>query len=347
MKNLLTTTSENGYLEASKYLGLVFCFYCVGGILLFSNTSKYPQMLGMAVLAYTFGLQHAFDVDHIAAIDNMSRKLIQQGKKTKGVGFFFSFGHSLTVVILSVITIFAVKWAKTAIPQFNSVGGVVATLISGCFLLLLALVNFIMLREILITFKRMRSGNSQEEPENKGKIGATIDHLVNIVNKNYQIVIVGFLFGVGFDTPTQVAVLATSAAAVAQGVPWIVILCLPLLFTAGMTTMDTLDGIFMSTAYKWVFSSPLRKVYYNLTITGLSIIAAGVIGLIEVFQVIAMERNLNSGIWLLLQNLNFNIMGRILVGIFIVVWSVSFIGWKVFHLEESDLNNLTENDVAN
>ena len=281
MSNQLTIVSENGYLEASKFLGLVFCFYCVGGILLFSNLGRYPQMLGMAVLAYTFGLQHAFDVDHIAAIDNMSRKLISQGKKTKGVGFFFSFGHSLTVIILSIITIFAVKWAKTAIPQFNSVGGVVATLISGCFLLLLALVNFIMLREILVTFKRMRHGESQVSPENKGRIGATIDHLVNIVNKNYQIVIVGFLFGVGFDTPTQVAVLATSATAVAQGVPWVVILCLPILFTAGMTTMDTLDGIFMSIAYKWVLSFPLRKGYYNLTITGLSIIA-GVIGLIEV-----------------------------------------------------------------
>jgi high-affinity nickel-transport protein len=342
MKNFLTTTSENGYLEASKYLGLVFCFYCVGGILLFSNAGKYPQMLGMAVLAYTFGLQHAFDVDHIAAIDNMSRKLIQQGKKTKGVGFFFSFGHSLTVIILSVITIFAVKWAKTAIPQFNSIGGVVATLVSGCFLLLLALVNFIMLKEILITFKRMRHGEAQDEVINKGRIGAIINHLVNIVNKNYHIVIVGFLFGVGFDTPTQVAVLATSATAVAQGVPLIVILCLPLLFTAGMTTMDTLDGIFMSTAYKWVFSSPLRKVYYNLTITGLSIVAAGIIGIIEVFQVIAMERNLNSGFWMWLQNLDFNIMGRILVVIFIVVWSVSFIGWKVFRLgdKEADYTSL-------
>jgi len=340
MNKTLATNSKSGYLEASKYLLMVFFIYCAGGILLFSNIGKYPQILGLAVLSYTFGLQHAFDVDHIAAIDNMSRKLIEQNKKTKGVGFFFSIGHSTTVIVLALITIFAVKWAGTTIPKFNSIGGVVATLISGCFLLLLAIINFIMLKNIIITFKKMRHGDYQEKIDktsNKGIIGALINRLLNIINKNYHIYIVGFLFGLGFDTATQIAVLATSATAVNQGVPWIAILSFPILFTAGMTTMDTLDGIFMSTAYKWVFSSPLRKVYYNLTITGLSILAAGVIGIIEVFQVIAQERNLNSGFWLWLQNLNFNIMGRILVVMFIVVWSISFIGWKVFRLDEKDL----------
>jgi len=345
MKKTLTTNSKNGYLEALKYLLMVFFIYCVGGTLLFTNISKYPQLLGMAVLSYTFGLQHAFDVDHIAAIDNMSRKLIQQGKKTKGVGFFFSTGHATTVIILSVITIFAVKWAEMAIPKFNAVGGVVATLISGCFLLLLAVINLIMLKDIIITFKSMRRGEYLEDAEKtapKGAIGAVINHLLNIITKNRHIYIVGFLFGLGFDTATQIAVLATSATAVNQGVPWIAILSFPILFTAGMTTMDTLDGIFMSTAYKWVFSSPLRKVYYNLTITGLSILAAGVIGIIEVIQVIAIERNLNSGIWFWLQNLNFNIMGRILVVMFVIVWSMSFIGWKVFHLGEKDLNYISK-----
>ncbi|WP_035796026.1 HoxN/HupN/NixA family nickel/cobalt transporter [Clostridium akagii] len=337
-KNLLAN-SKNGYLEASKYLFMVFTIYCVGGILLFSNIVRYPQILGMAVLSYTFGLQHAFDVDHIAAIDNMSRKLIGQGKKTKGVGFFFSIGHSTTVIILALLTIFAVRWAEKALPKFNAVGGVVATLISGCFLLLLAIINLIMLKDIIITFRSMRHGDYHEkidEESNKGFIGALINRLLNIITKNGHVYIVGFLFGLGFDTATQIAVLATSATAVNQGVPWIAILSFPILFTAGMTTMDTLDGIFMSTAYKWVLSSPLRKVYYNLTITGLSILAAGVIGIIEVVQVIAEERNLNSGVWLWLQNLDFNIMGRILVVMFIIVWSVSFIGWKVFRLGEKE-----------
>ena len=341
MNKIISTNSKNGYLEASKYLLIVFFIYCVGGILLFSNIGRYPQILGMAILSYTFGLQHAFDVDHIAAIDNMSRKLIGQDKKTKGVGFFFSLGHSTVVIILATLTIFAVKWAQKALPQFQSLGGVIATLVSGCFLLLLAIINFIMLKNIIITFKSMRRGDYNEnikEESNKGFIGSLIKRLLNIINKNSHVYIVGFLFGLGFDTATQIAVLATSATAVNQGVPWIAILSFPILFTAGMSTMDTLDGIFMSTAYKWVFSSPLRKVYYNLTITGLSIIAAGVIGIIEVAQVIAQERNLNSGVWLWVQNLNFNMMGRILVVMFIVVWSVSFIGWKVFHLEEKDLD---------
>lgn len=269
----------------------------------------------------------------------MTRALIQQRKKTKGVGFFFSCGHSTVVIIMGVLTIFAVEWAKKALPQFQAVGGVVATSVSGVFLLLLATINFFILKDILKTFKCMRCGTyraeSAERP-NKGFINRTINRLFNLVNKNWHIYLVGFLFGLGFDTATQIAVLATSAAASAKGIPWVAVLSFPILFTAGMSMMDTLDGFFMSTAYQWVLSSPLRKIYYNLTITGLSILAAGVIGIIEVFQVFAQESRRNSGFWFWLQNLDFNKMGFILVGMFIVVWSVSLVGWKLLRLEEKE-----------
>ncbi len=330
---------RNNYFDVLKYIALVVILYITGGILLFLGVSRYPELLGMGILSYTFGLRHAFDADHIAAIDNMTRKLIQHDKNTKGVGFFFSVGHSTVVIIMAILTIFAVKWAQRALPQFQAFGGVVATLVSGCFLLLLAIINFFILKDIIVTFKNMQNGNYVEEnldtPSN-GLVSKLITKLFNIVNKNLHVFLVGFLFGLGFDTATQIAVLATSATAANKGIPWFAILSFPILFTAGMATMDTLDGIFMSTAYKWVFSSPLRKVYYNLTITGLSILAAGVIGIIEVFQVIAEESNLNSGFWLWLQNLDFNIMGYILVALFVVVWAVSYIGWKVLRLGDKE-----------
>lgn len=331
--------SNSKHFDALKYGSAVLVILLTGLILLATGVFKYPELLGLAVISYTFGLSHAFDVDHIAAIDNMTRKLVQQRKKTIGVGFFFSCGHSTVVMIMGMLTIFAVEWAQKALPQFQAIGGVIATSVSGVFLLILATVNFIILKDILKTFSSMRDGTYHAETaerEDKGVINHTINRLFNLVSKNWHIYIVGFLFGLGFDTATQIAVLATSAAASAKGIPWVAVLSFPILFTAGMSMMDTIDGFFMSTAYQWVLSSPLRKVYYNLTITGLSILAAGVIGIIEVFQVFAQESGRNSGFWLWIQNLNFNKMGFILVGMFVVVWSVSFIGWKLLRLEKKE-----------
>ncbi|KLU60852.1 high-affinity nickel-transport protein NixA [Peptococcaceae bacterium CEB3] len=327
------------HVDGFKYGAAILAILLTGLILLSTGVFKYPELLGMAVLSYSFGLRHAFDADHIAAIDNMTRKLIQEQKKTKGVGFFFSCGHSTVVIIMGLLTIFAVKWAQAALPQFQAVGGVIATLVSGVFLILLAAINFVILKDILKTFSSMRNGTytpeSAERPD-KGVVNRTINRLFDMVANNRHVYLVGFLFGLGFDTATQIAVLATSASASAAGIPWVAILAFPILFTAGMSMMDTLDGFFMSTAYQWVFSSPLRKVYYNLTITGLSILAAGVIGIIEVGQVFAQESGRDSGFWLWLQHLDFNVMGFILVGLFVVVWAVSFAGWKLLHLSEKE-----------
>jgi high-affinity nickel-transport protein len=325
--------------DMARYGAVVVSVLALGILLLLTGVRQYPVLLGMAVVSYTFGLRHAFDVDHIAAIDNMTRKMINDGKNTRGVGFSFSIGHSLVVIIMGGITIFAVKWAQHAIPAFQSVGGSIGTLAAGIFLLILALFNTLIVKDIVNNFRAMRDGHYTKEIQEASKnkfINRQIERLLKIVNHNWQVVIVGFLFGLGFDTATQIAVLATSATAADKGIPWFSVLSFPILFTAGMCMMDTLDGFFMSTAYKWVFSSPFRKVYYNLTITILSILAAGVIGIIEVLQVLSMEIGWTHGFWLWLQNLDFNFMGFMLVGMFAVVWAVSLGAWKLFRLGEKD-----------
>ncbi|MGL5616606.1 MAG: HoxN/HupN/NixA family nickel/cobalt transporter [Sarcina sp.] len=338
----MRNSSLSWKVDALKYgVFIVFMFAC-GGIFLATGVFKFPTLLGMGTISLTFGLAHAFDCDHIACIDNMTRKLVQRGGKTRGAGFFFSLGHSTVVMLMGVATIFAVDWARKAIPQFQAIGGVIGTVISAVFLILLAIANFIILRDMLKTFKAMKNGTYVEESLERPDtniVNRTINHILNIANKNWHIYIIGFLFGLGFDTATQIAVLATSATATAQGIPWTAVIAFPILFTAGMCLMDTLDGFFMSTAYQWVLTSPVKKIYYNITITSLSIIAAGGIGLIEVGQVLAMERNWNSPFWNWLQNLDFSKMGFILVGIFILVWIVSLICWKVFKLEEKIVIN--------
>lgn len=328
-------------IDAIKYGSAVLSIFILGLLLLSDGVFQFPSLLGMAVVSLTFGLAHAFDVDHIACIDNMTRRMVQQGDKNRGAGFFFSCGHSTVVIIMGAATIFAVQWAKHAIPQFQAVGGAIGTLAAGAFLILLATVNFFILKDIIRTFKSMRNGTYVEESlqrPDKGYVNRAINRLFNIATKNWHIYLIGFLFGLGFDTATQIAVLATSASASSKGMPWVAVLSFPILFTAGMSLMDTLDGFFMSTAYQWVLTSPLRKVYYNLTVTGLSILAAGAIGIIEVGQVFAQETGRDNGFWFWLQNLDFGKMGYMLVGLFVAVWLVSLIGWKLFKLDQKEGN---------
>lgn len=335
----MRNSSTNWKVDATRYGAFIIFMFACGGILLSTGVFKFPTLLGMGVISLSFGLAHAFDCDHIACIDNMTRKLVQEGGKTRGAGFFFSLGHSTVVMLMGIATIFAVNWAKQAIPQFQAVGGVIGTIISAVFLFILAAANFMILKDSIKTFNMMKNGTYTEESlerPDRGFVNRSINRLLNIANKNWHIYIIGFLFGLGFDTATQIAVLATSATATAQGIPWIAVLAFPILFTAGMCLMDTLDGFFMSTAYQWVLTSPLKKIYYNITITTLSILAAGVISIIEVGQVLAMEENWNSGFWGWLQNLDFGMMGYTLVGMFILVWIISLVCWRVFKLDEKD-----------
>ncbi len=327
------------WVDATKCGSAVLCLYAGGVLLLLTAVFKYPMLLGLAILSLSFGLRHAFDCDHIAAIDNMTRKLIQEGRKNiRTVGFYFSVGHSLVVILMAVATIFFVKWATKSLPAFNAFGGSIATLVAGVFLIILAFMNLLIIKDIVATFKTMQDGTYHPETEeaNQGTVGRWVKALFAIVEHNWHIICVGFLFGLGFDTATQIAVLATSAAAAAKGIPTWAIMSFPVLFTAGMCTMDSLDGFFMSSAYRWAFSSPLRKVYFNLSITALSILAAGVIGIIEVFQVLSQELNWTANFWVWLQNLDFNIMGFMLVGMFLVVWALAILIWKVAKLDKKD-----------
>ncbi|AEV95648.1 HoxN/HupN/NixA family nickel/cobalt transporter [Pediococcus claussenii] len=330
--------------DIGKFGGYVLLLFVVGWGLVFTYLNHYPALLGMAFLSFAFGLQHAFDVDHISAIDNMTRKLVNDNKNTHGVGFYFSFGHSLVVIIMALITIFFVEWSKTKLPQLQDIGGVFGTLFAGFMLLLLGLINLTILVGIWRSFKAINRGQSEEaEQATDTKVFRFFKRSLNLIKHNWQVICVGFLFGLGFDTATQIAVLATSAVATSKGIPWYAVFSFPLLFTSGMCFMDSCDGLFMSTAYSWVFSSPYRKVYYNLALTGLSVSAAFFVGIIDVLQALGTELHSNFFLIQWAQALNFNMLGIILVCLFILTWAIALLCWRIFDLNQKD-EELKEKD---
>lgn len=336
MEIIKSNVVNKNYYGFIRYVLAVAALHITGIALLMTGIHRYPQILGMAILSYTLGLRHAFDADHIAAIDNTVRKLVQQRENPKGVGFLFSFGHSTVVIIMAVLTVCAVKWTQNSLPQFQKYGSNISLAVSGGFLIIIGLVNLFMWKDIFKTFLKLRRGTYDEETINyensKGIINRLTAMVYNSIGKGWHVYILGFMFGLGFDTATQVSLLATSATAASHAIPILATLSFPILFTAGMSLMDTADGFFMCTAYEWVFSTPLRKVYYNLTITGLSVIAALFIGFIEMAQLLIPVFRLNNSFFTLIQNLNFNTAGYILVGLFIVVWGISYAGWKIFDI---------------
>lgn len=333
METINSNVATKNYSGFIKYILGVTVFHILGIAFLITGIRQYPQILGMAILSYTLGLSHAFDADHIAAIDNTVRKLIQQRENPKGVGFLFSFGHSTVVMIMAVLTICAVEWAQHGLPQLQKYGSTISLAISGGFLLVIGVVNLFMWKDILKTFLNLRKGSYIEEEIDYKDSEGVIGHLTSIVyksiSKSWHVYILGFMFGLGFDTATQVSLLATSATAASHSIPILATLSFPILFTAGMSLMDTADGFFMCTAYNWAFSTPLRKVYYNLTITGLSVIAALLIGFIEIIQMITSLLGLNNGFFNWVNNLNLKSAGFILVGISVVVWGISYLGWRL------------------
>lgn len=335
---LIKSCKNKGIKNWIGYGSAVLGLHVLGIALLILGAHQHPEILGMGFLAYTLGLHHAFDADHIAAIDNTVRKLVQQKENSKGVGFFFSFGHSTVVLLMAVVTIFAVRWAKPRIPQLQSYGGFIGLTVSGVFLIVIGLINLFILIDIYKTFKSMRRGNYKEESIEEtlsgGALSKSLKFIYGFINKSWHVYFLGFMFGLGFDTASQIAILAASAGAASQAQLSISVMAFPILFTAGMSLMDTADGFFMTSAYQWVFSTPIRKIYYNMTVTGLSVIAALLIGFIEIAQMITPKIGLHTGIWLQLQNLNFNMMGYIMVMLFILVWAISYGGWKLLRLGE-------------
>jgi nickel/cobalt transporter (NiCoT) family protein len=304
----------------------------------------YPVLLGTAALAYAFGLRHAFDADHIAAIDNVTRKLMQEGKQPVGVGFFFSLGHSTIVVALSIAIAITATALQHNFASFRSVGGVVGTLVSAAFLFAIAIANILVLVSIYRTFHTVKNGGKLVEEDldlmlaNRGFMGRLFRRFFRLVERSWHMYPLGMLFGLGFDTATEVGVLGISATQAAQGLSIWSILVFPALFTAGMSLMDTGDSILMLGAYGWAFVKPIRKLYYSLTITAVSVVVAVVVGGLETLNLIGGQLGLTDGggFWGAIGaiNDNFGVLGYIIVGIFIVGWAISFVVYRAKRYDE-------------
>ena len=289
---------------------------------------KYAVLAGLGLVSYILGLRHAVDADHIAAIDNTTRKLLQQKKRPVTVGMWFSLGHSTIVIALTAALVIATRAVVGAVPGLANGGNIVGTWISGVFLFIIGFINALIVLDVYRTFKGLKegriNGNELGDALNKNSfMGRTFGKLFKIVNEPWQIYPVGVLFGLGFDTATQVALIAISIGVAGTGIPFWVVLLLPLLFTAGMVTIDTSDGISMRCAYGWAFHKPIRKIYYNLTITVISVLVAFVIGGIEVVQVVSLEMGLTTGFWGWLANLDFETMGYAIVATFLISWALA------------------------
>jgi len=307
--------------------------------------------VGLSVTAYTLGLRHAFDADHISAIDNTTRKAMGQRQGTDkprpfGFGYFFSLGHSTIVVAIGVGIIIAEKTVLPAVTHssssLESFGGTFGTIVSAAFLFLIGLLNLVILAGIVRVFRSMRRGEYDEaelerQLEKRGFFYRFFGRWMNAIDKEWQMYPVGVVFGMGFDTATEVALLTTTALLASEHIPWQAILALPVLFTAGMSMMDTSDGLFMNLAYGWAFFNPVRKVYYNLAITGLSVAICFFIGGIETLSLVPLEVHgvsQTSGFWGFMYNFNINTAGFVIVGMFIVTWAVAIFIWRYAHIEQ-------------
>ncbi len=329
--------------------GFIALLHVVGFGLLFAAASGHYHLdakstfgITTGMLAYTLGLRHAFDADHISAIDNTTRKLMAEGKRPMGVGFFFSLGHSTVVFTLAVLLNFGIKALNTQVKNdasgLHHYTGLIGTTVSGTFLLLIALLNVIVLVSIVRVFLEMRRGRYDDaaleaQLNSRGLLNRFFGPLARSVDSSWKMYPIGVLFGLGFDTATEVALLVLAGTAVIGGLPFWAILSLPILFAAGMSLLDTIDGSFMNFAYGWAFSKPVRKVYYNITITGLSVAVAMFIGGLEVAQVLSGQLNLSGGFWSYAKSFDINRAGFVIVGMFVLIWGVALSVWRFGKVE--------------
>jgi high-affinity nickel-transport protein len=299
--------------------------------------------IGIGVTAYTLGLRHAFDADHISAIDNTTRKLMQEGKRPLSVGFWFSLGHSTIVFALAFLISLGVRSldgpVKSDRSELHQVTNWIGTLVSGLFLYIIAAINVVILLGIIRVFREMRTGKFDERElehqlDSRGLMNRLFGPLTRSVSKPTHMYPIGVLFGLGFDTATEVALLVIAGSAGAAGLPWYAILCLPILFAAGMSLMDSIDGSFMNFAYGWAFSRPVRKVFYNITITGLSVAVAVVIGTLELGGLLASELDLSGSFWNWFENIDINLVGFVIVGMFVATWAIALSVWRLGRIEE-------------
>jgi nickel/cobalt transporter (NiCoT) family protein len=320
-----------GFIAALHVLGWgSYLFYARG----------YPQLVGLGFAAYMFGLRHAFDADHIAAVDDTVRYMLQKGQRPLGTGFFFSLGHSTVVLALAVAIAFATSAVKTGLPQLKTLGTVVGAAVSGTFLWVIGILNLLVLLDILKVWRRAKSGTHSHAHlelllQKRGLLNRLFGgRLQRLMNHSWQLYPLGLLFGLGFDTASEVGLLAMTAGAAAGNLPVPATLCLPVLFAAGMTVMDTTDGVLMCKAYDWAFLNPLRKIFYNLTTTGLSVAVALLVGSVELLQVLIGIAGLRGPFFDAVAGLDFGVLGYLIVGLFLTAWGASVAWWKFGKLEQ-------------
>ena len=353
--------SRAEWIRLAGMVATVVGLFVVGFSLLFAAAPHHYRMsrtevfgIGTGILALTLGMRHAFDADHISAIDNTTRKLMAEGKRPMSVGFFFSLGHSTIVFVMAVLLNFGIKALDDQVKNDGSglhrMTGIVGTVVSGSFLYVIAALNIVIFLSIFTAFRELRRGRFDEEElerqlEQRGLMNRFFGPLARRVDTPWKMYPVGMLFGLGFDTATEVALLVLSGTAVAGGLPFWAILCLPILFAAGMCLFDTMDGCFMNFAYGWSFSRPVRKIYYNLVITGLSVAVAFLIGTIELLGLLGTELDLHGGFWGTMATFNINTAGFIVVALFVATWAVALAVWHWGKVESKWESGLLESDL--
>jgi high-affinity nickel-transport protein len=306
----------------------------------------YPVLLGTALLAYGFGLRHAVDADHIAAIDNVTRKLMQDGKRPIGIGFFFSLGHSTVVVLASIAIALTATAFQDRFEAFRSIGSVISTLVSALFLLAIAAMNIVILITVYRTFCRVKAGMPYVDEDlnillaGRGLLARLFRPMFRMIRRSWHMYPLGFLFGLGFDTATEVGLLGISATQASQGLSIWSILVFPALFTVGMSLVDTTDSILMLSAYGWAFVKPIRKLYYNMTITFVSVVVALLVGSIEALGLAEAQFGLTGAFWdgISALNDNFGVIGYLIIAVFVVSWMVSAVIYQVFGYDRLEVD---------
>jgi high-affinity nickel-transport protein len=347
VRNALTPRE---WLRLASMFGVIAALHLIGWTTLVAFVA--PQHLsagdtalgiGVGLTAYTLGLRHAFDADHIAAIDNTTRKLMNDGQRPLGVGFFFSLGHSTVVFGLALLLSLGMKAVIGSVQENSSAlhryTGIIGTGVSGVFLYLIAIVNIVILVGILRVFARMRRGDYdddalEEQLNNRGLLNRFLGRFTRSITRSWHMYPLGVLFGLGFDTASEIALLVLAGTSAVAGLPWYAILCLPILFAAGMSLLDTIDGSFMNFAYGWAFSKPVRKVYYNITVTGLSVAVALIIGSIELLGLLANQFGWKGGFWVWLGGIDLNTVGYLIVGMFVATWAIALLVWRFGRIEQ-------------
>jgi high-affinity nickel-transport protein len=348
--SFLAALSRDERRRLGAMFGVIFFLLIGGTLLMWAATSGHYKLSdgtlfgwGTGFLALTLGMRHAFDADHISAIDNTTRKLMSEGKRPLGVGFFFSLGHSSVVTFLAIILNFGIKSLGVQVKDENSslhhYTSLIGTSVSGAFLMIIALLNLVVLLSVVKVFRAMRDGLYNEDElekhlNSRGFMMRFFGPIARRIDTSWKMYPLGILFGLGFDTATEVALLVLAGSSVVAGLPWWAILSLPMLFAGGMSLLDTIDGSFMNFAYGWAFSRPVRKVYYNIVITGLSVIVAIFIGGLEVAQVFANQLNLSGGFWNYALAFNINKAGFIIVAMFVAVWAFALLLWRFGNIEQ-------------